>query len=100
MNTDPEFRQRAKAADEERTQLAALAHATRVATLGELAASIAHEIVQPLAAIVINGDACLQWLDRDMPDLAAARGFRKPNDIRRKPRRGNPLPAPRAVAQS
>jgi two-component system, LuxR family, sensor kinase FixL len=73
MNTDPECRQRAKAADEERTRLAALAHATRVATLGELAASIAHEIIQPLAAIAINGDACLQWLDRDMPDLAAAR---------------------------
>ena len=73
MNTAPECRQRAKAADEERTRLAALAHATRVATLGELAASIAHEIIQPLAAIVINGDACLQWLDRDMPDLAAAR---------------------------
>lgn len=73
MNTTPECRQRAKAADEETTRLAALAHATRVATLGELAASIAHEIIQPLAAIATNGDACLQWLDRDMPDLTAAR---------------------------
>jgi two-component system sensor kinase FixL len=44
-----------------------------VATLEKLAASIAHEINQPLAAIVLNGDACLQWLDREMPDLAKAR---------------------------
>ena len=44
-----------------------------VATFEKLAASIAHEINQPLAAIVINGDACLQWLDREMPDLAEAR---------------------------
>ncbi len=44
-----------------------------VATLEKLAASIAHEINQPLTAIVINGDACLQWLDRKMPDLAKAR---------------------------
>jgi C4-dicarboxylate-specific signal transduction histidine kinase len=44
-----------------------------VATLEKLAASIAHEINEPLTAIVINGDACLQWLDREMPDLARAR---------------------------
>jgi C4-dicarboxylate-specific signal transduction histidine kinase len=56
-----------------RQALTALAHATRVATLGELAASIAHEINQPLAAIVLNGEACMQWLDRDMPDLAKVR---------------------------
>jgi two-component system sensor kinase FixL len=44
-----------------------------VVTLEKLAASIAHEINQPLAAIVLNGDACLQWLDREVPDLAKAR---------------------------
>jgi signal transduction histidine kinase len=44
-----------------------------VATSETLAASIVHEINQPLAAIVLNGDACLQWLDREMPDLAKAR---------------------------
>jgi C4-dicarboxylate-specific signal transduction histidine kinase len=53
--------------------LTALAHATRVATLGELAASIAHEINQPLAAIVLNGEVCMQWLDTDKPDLAKVR---------------------------
>jgi PAS domain S-box-containing protein len=48
---------------------AELAHAARVATLGELTASIAHEVNQPLAAIVTNGEAALRWLRRDVPDL-------------------------------
>jgi PAS domain S-box-containing protein len=52
---------------------AELAHVTRVTTLGELTASIAHEVNQPLAAVIANADACLRWLDRDPPDLAAAR---------------------------
>ena len=50
-----------------------LAHAARVTTLGELAASIAHEINQPLAAVATSGNACLRWLGRDPPDLDAAR---------------------------
>ena len=49
-----------------------LAHVTRVATLGELTASIAHEINQPLAAVVTNANAGLRWLSRDSPDLAEA----------------------------
>jgi PAS domain S-box-containing protein len=52
---------------------AALAHVTRVTALGELAASIAHEVNQPLAAIVANAAACLRWLDREPPDLEEAR---------------------------
>jgi PAS domain S-box-containing protein len=52
---------------------AELAHVTRVTTLGELTASIAHEVNQPLAAAVANAEAGLRWLDRDEPDLAAAR---------------------------
>jgi PAS domain S-box-containing protein len=52
---------------------AELAHVTRVTMLGELTASIAHEINQPLAAAVANAEACLRWLDRDTPDLTAAR---------------------------
>ena len=43
------------------------------AQLGELAASIAHEINQPLAAVATSGNACLRWLGRDPPDLDAAR---------------------------
>ena len=53
---------------------AALAHVTRVTALGELAASIAHEVNQPLAAVVANAAACLRWLDREPPDLKEARG--------------------------
>jgi PAS domain S-box-containing protein len=50
-----------------------LAHVTRVTTLGELTASIAHEVNQPLAAAVANAEACLRWLKRETPDLVAAR---------------------------
>ncbi len=52
---------------------AELAHVTRVTMLGELTASIAHEVNQPLAAVVANAEASLRWLDRETPDLAAAR---------------------------
>ena len=48
---------------------AELAHASRVATIGELTASIAHEVNQPLAAIVTSGEAGLRWLRRDVPQL-------------------------------
>jgi C4-dicarboxylate-specific signal transduction histidine kinase len=50
-----------------------LAHVARVATLGELTASIAHEVNQPLAAVVTNGEACLRWLGRPVPDVGQAR---------------------------
>jgi PAS domain S-box-containing protein len=63
----------ATAAQEELHQAqSALAHAARVATLGELSASIAHEVNQPLAAIVTNGEAALRWLARPTPDLQEA----------------------------
>ena len=51
-----------------------LAHVMRVTMLGELTASIAHEVNQPLAAVVANASACLHWLDRTPPDLEEARG--------------------------
>jgi len=50
-----------------------LARVTRVTTLGELTASIAHEVNQPLAAIVADASACLQWLAADRPDLDSVR---------------------------
>jgi signal transduction histidine kinase len=53
---------------------AELAHVTRVTTLGELTASIAHEVNQPLAAMVTNAEACLRWLDHDRPDMDEVRG--------------------------
>jgi PAS domain S-box-containing protein len=49
-----------------------LSRATRAATLGEFSASIAHEINQPLAAVVTNGHACLRWLSARPPSLAKA----------------------------
>jgi C4-dicarboxylate-specific signal transduction histidine kinase len=58
------------AAYEARSQLA---HFARVTTLGELTASIAHEVNQPLAAAVINGNACVRWLAAEPPNLDEAR---------------------------
>ncbi len=50
-----------------------LAHVTRVTTLGEMTASIAHEINQPLSGVVTNSSACLRWLAGDSPNLDEAR---------------------------
>jgi PAS domain S-box-containing protein len=55
------------------TAQAELAHVTRVTTLGELTASIAHEVNQPLAGIVTNGEAGLRWLTRKVPGIEEAR---------------------------
>jgi PAS domain S-box-containing protein len=52
---------------------AELAHVTRVTTLGELTASIAHEVNQPLAGVITNAQACLRWLGREVVDVAEAR---------------------------
>src|SRR5216683_400662 len=66
-----------KRADEERERLrqvqADLAHLSRVTTMGELTASLAHEIKQPIAAAVTNARTCLRWLGRDQPDVPEAR---------------------------
>jgi C4-dicarboxylate-specific signal transduction histidine kinase len=52
---------------------AELAHLSRVFTMGELTSSIAHEVNQPLTAVVTNGHACLEWLSANPPDLEEAR---------------------------
>jgi len=66
-NTDIEATKRA---EETLAQAQAeLAHVSRLSTLGELTASIAHEVNQPLAAIVTSGEACLRWLAREDPQL-------------------------------
>jgi C4-dicarboxylate-specific signal transduction histidine kinase len=49
-----------------------LAHVTRVTSLGELTASIAHEVNQPLGAVLINAEACQTWLDHEQPNLTEA----------------------------
>src|SRR6266576_5613112 len=50
-----------------------LAHVSRVTTMGELCASLAHEVNQPITAAIANADACLNWLARDNPNLEKAR---------------------------
>jgi len=50
-----------------------LARVVRITTIGGLTSSIAHEVNQPLAAVVANADACVAWLSREKPDLAEAR---------------------------
>jgi PAS domain S-box-containing protein len=66
-----------KQAEEERERLrqahADLAHINRVTTMGELTASLAHEIKQPISAAVTDARTCLRWLTRDDPDIAEAR---------------------------
>ena len=66
-----------KRAEDERERLrqaqADLAHVNRVTTMGELTASLAHEVNQPIAAAVTNANTCVRWLTRDRPDLEEAR---------------------------
>jgi len=66
-----------KRAEQERERLreieAELAHINRVSMMGELAASLAHELKQPIAAAVTNANTCVRWLDRDEPDMQEAR---------------------------
>jgi C4-dicarboxylate-specific signal transduction histidine kinase len=50
-----------------------LAHASRMTTMGELTASLAHEVNQPITAAVNGASTCVRWLNRDEPDLAEAR---------------------------
>ena len=69
--TDIEDRKRA---EEARQQAQSdLAHVSRVTTMGELTASLAHEVNQPIAASLMNAGACLRWLGADPPNLKEAR---------------------------
>jgi PAS domain S-box-containing protein len=64
---------RRQAEEDLRNAQAELAHVNRVMTMGELAASIAHEVNQPLAAILASGDSCTAWLENQPPNLDKAR---------------------------
>jgi signal transduction histidine kinase len=64
---------RARAQEKLQELQAEFAHAARLAVLGETAASIAHEVNQPLTALSINGETMLRWLDRPEPNLAQVR---------------------------
>jgi C4-dicarboxylate-specific signal transduction histidine kinase len=71
-----EAAERARRAEAEkalRATQAELTHVSRIMTMGEMAASIAHEVKQPLSAIIVNAKACLRWLFGEHPDLSEAR---------------------------
>jgi C4-dicarboxylate-specific signal transduction histidine kinase len=73
VGTVLDITERRHAEEAARRAQAELARLTRLSTMGELAGSIIHEVIQPLTAIVTNAEACLSWLDRDQPDLGKAR---------------------------
>jgi C4-dicarboxylate-specific signal transduction histidine kinase len=64
--------ERQRAEDALSAARAELAHATRVTVMGEMVASIAHEVTQPLTGIVTNGNACLNWLRTTTPNMDRA----------------------------
>jgi NO-binding membrane sensor protein with MHYT domain/nitrogen-specific signal transduction histidine kinase len=64
---------RKRAEEALRQAQADLAHVSRVTTMGELTASLAHEVNQPIAAAVTNANTCLRWLTRDHPNIEEAR---------------------------
>ena len=72
--TDIEDRKRSEQERERFRQLQAdLAHENRVSMMGELAASLSHELKQPIAAAITDAKTCLRWLTRDQPDVDEAR---------------------------
>ena len=73
LETNNDITERRRAEEELQKTQAELAHIARVTTMGELTSSIAHEVNQPLTAIVTNGNACLRWLSNDPPDVDEAR---------------------------
>ena len=65
--------ERKQAEEELRQAHVDLARASRVSSMGELTASLAHEVNQPIAASILNANSCLRWLSSDQPDLEEAR---------------------------
>ena len=72
-SVEQRYLERSRTEEALRHARAELAHISRVNTLGELTASLAHEIKQPIGAAVTNAEACILFLDRDQPDLPEAR---------------------------
>jgi PAS domain S-box-containing protein len=73
LETNNDISERKRTEDSLRQTLADLARVSRVTTMGELTASLAHEVNQPIAAAVTDANTCLRWLTRDNPDIAEAR---------------------------
>src|SRR6266849_416751 len=91
---------RTRAEDALRQAQTDLAHANRVTAMGELTASLAHEVNQPIAAAVTDANTCLRWLTRDEPDLEEARqaASRVVKDAARAPDMINSIQAMRDVS--
>ncbi len=70
---EAQIAERRQAEEALRQAQADLTYASRVSSMGELTASLAHEIKQPIAATITNASTCLRWLSRDQPDLEEAR---------------------------
>jgi C4-dicarboxylate-specific signal transduction histidine kinase len=70
---EAESRERKRAEENLRRVQADLAHVSRVTTMGELTASLAHEVNQPIAAAVTSANSCIRWLAADVPNLDKAR---------------------------
>src|SRR6267378_4028498 len=66
---EAQIAERRQAEEALRQAQADLTYASRVSSMGELTASLAHEIKQPIAAAITNANTCLRWLSRDQPDL-------------------------------
>jgi len=70
VGSSMDITERKRAEEALRRAQADLAHVNRVSTMGELAASLAHELKQPIAAALTNAKTCVRWLRRDTPDVA------------------------------
>src|SRR5216683_1134355 len=73
VGTTMDITERKLAEEALRQAQADLAHVNRVTTMGELTASLAHEVNQPIGAAITNAGTCLRWLTREHPDLQEAR---------------------------
>jgi len=73
FGTVQDITERKRAEDELRDAQMELAHVNRIAIMGQISASIAHEINQPVAAVLISAETGLRWLSRAEPDMAEAR---------------------------
>ena len=73
VGSSTDITERKRAEEALRQAQADLARVSRVTTMGELTASLAHEVNQPIAAAVTNANTCLRWLTRDHPDVEEAR---------------------------
>jgi len=73
LETNNDISERKRAEEALRQLRADLAHVSRVTTMGELTASLAHEVNQPIAAALTDANTCLRWLTRDHPEVQEAR---------------------------